>query len=158
MSSTSSSDDTIRKIDSINHDIDLEDSAQVRNTTTGFGRRDSLVRQASLDRVQNEGIKRRNTIRHRHELEKKSVLCKQLLQRLNDDGVQLIKAGVGDDIGKVNGMEEQTQLRLSMIINCSGSHFIFHRVKFELLLWGLVPHSGTPTPSIYFKRAAHIRM
>ena len=42
-----------------------------------FGRRDSLVKQASLDRIQLEGIKRRNTIRHRKQLEK-SILCKQV--------------------------------------------------------------------------------
>lgn len=46
-------------------------------STTKFGRRDSLVKQASLDRIQLEGIKRRNTIRHRKQLEK-SILCKQV--------------------------------------------------------------------------------
>jgi hypothetical protein len=44
---------------------------------TKFGRRDSLVKQASLDRIQIEGIKRRNTIKHRKQLEK-SILCKQV--------------------------------------------------------------------------------
>lgn len=45
--------------------------------TAKFGRRDSLVKQASLDRIQLEGIKRRNTVRHRKQLEK-SILCKQV--------------------------------------------------------------------------------
>lgn len=52
-------------------------STTTSTTNNKFGRRDSLVKQASLDRIQLEGIKRRNTIRHRKQLEK-SILCKQV--------------------------------------------------------------------------------
>ncbi|CAD5215741.1 unnamed protein product [Bursaphelenchus xylophilus] len=75
--------------------------------TSKFGRRDSLVKQASLDRIQIEGIKRQNTIRHRRELEK-SILAKQLLNRLNDDSIELVKSA-----------EDQEKLKLSVLINSS---------------------------------------
>ncbi|KAI6184402.1 Tryptophan hydroxylase 1 [Aphelenchoides bicaudatus] len=76
--------------------------------TTKFGRRDSLVKQASLDRIQLEGIKRRNTVRHRKQLEK-SILCKQLLQRLSDESIELI-----------HGLKEEGQQEeLSLVVNSS---------------------------------------
>uniref|UniRef100_A0A915DYW4 Biopterin-dependent aromatic amino acid hydroxylase family profile domain-containing protein n=1 Tax=Ditylenchus dipsaci TaxID=166011 RepID=A0A915DYW4_9BILA len=92
-------------------------SPATRPPLSVFGRRDSLVRQASVDRLQNEGIKRRNTIRNRKELEKKSVLSKQLLQLLNDEGMDLIKNCSEDMNSSVD--EQHNQLHLSIIINCS---------------------------------------
>ncbi|CAD5211390.1 unnamed protein product [Bursaphelenchus okinawaensis] len=73
--------------------------------TSKFGRRDSLVRQASVDRIQMEGIKRQNTIKHRRELEK-SILAKQLLNRLNDDSIELVRSAT-----------DQERLKLSVLIN-----------------------------------------
>ncbi|KAI6226226.1 Tryptophan hydroxylase 1 [Aphelenchoides fujianensis] len=74
-------------------------------TSGKFGRRDSLVRQASLDRLQHEGVKRKNTIKQRRELEK-SFVGKQLIQRLNDEGVSLL-----------NSLDESKQADLSLIVN-----------------------------------------
>ncbi|KAK0394930.1 hypothetical protein QR680_001016 [Steinernema hermaphroditum] len=51
-------------------------------------RRDSLVRQASEDRQAIEGLKRKNTQNHRQQLEK--TRGKRILERLNDEGVDLI--------------------------------------------------------------------
>ncbi|KAI6218253.1 Biopterin-dependent aromatic amino acid hydroxylase [Aphelenchoides besseyi] len=74
-------------------------------TRPKFGRRDSLVRQASVERQAHEGIKRKNTIKQRHELEK-SIVGKQLIQRLNDEGVLLL-----------NSLDEGTYVDLSLVIN-----------------------------------------
>uniref|UniRef100_A0A914BYH3 Biopterin-dependent aromatic amino acid hydroxylase family profile domain-containing protein n=1 Tax=Acrobeloides nanus TaxID=290746 RepID=A0A914BYH3_9BILA len=73
-----------------------------------FGRRDSLVTQASIDRVQNEELRIRTKLRHRRELER-SISFKQLLFKLNDDGVELLKTASDLD-----------QLRISMIVNSVG--------------------------------------
>lgn len=43
--------------------------AQYFQDPSKFGARDSLVRQASIDRLQNEGIRRCSTLKHRKELE-----------------------------------------------------------------------------------------
>ncbi|KAL3102274.1 hypothetical protein niasHS_003683 [Heterodera schachtii] len=51
------------------------------NKSLSFCRRDSLIKQASLDRVQNEGLRRQNTLLSRQELERQA-LCKPV--RLNN--------------------------------------------------------------------------
>ncbi|KAH7714127.1 Protein CAT-2 [Aphelenchoides avenae] len=59
----------------------------------------------SVDRVQNEGLKRQNTLRKRRELEKSS-LSRQLLQKVNDDGIELIKEA-----------NDRQHLGLALVIN-----------------------------------------
>ncbi|TMS34216.1 hypothetical protein L596_001850 [Steinernema carpocapsae] len=63
-------------------------------------RRDSLVRQASEDRQAIEGLKRKNTQSHRQQLEKSRG--RRILDKLNDEGVDLIWASGEDDCMKFN--------------------------------------------------------
>ncbi|CAJ0945854.1 unnamed protein product, partial [Mesorhabditis belari] len=55
-------------------------------------RRYSLVHQASIERFANEGLKRGNTVKRRQQLQGGIPHGKQILQRLNDEGVDLIWA------------------------------------------------------------------
>lgn len=64
----------------------------------------------SVDRVQNEGLKRQNTLRKRRELEKSS-LSRQLLQKVNDDGIELIKEA-----------NDRQHLGLALVINSGGNY------------------------------------
>lgn len=54
-----------------------------------YGRRDSLVYQASIERDEIEGIKRRNTITKRKELSEQ-ISFKNVLEKLDDDSLELI--------------------------------------------------------------------
>uniref|UniRef100_A0A914I7R2 Biopterin-dependent aromatic amino acid hydroxylase family profile domain-containing protein n=1 Tax=Globodera rostochiensis TaxID=31243 RepID=A0A914I7R2_GLORO len=85
-----------------------------------FGRRDSLIKQASLDRVQNEGLRRQNTILETSgnlikpwgAFQKSLSLCIftfSLLQRLNDDGIELIRAA-----------SDERAMHLVISLHCSG--------------------------------------
>jgi len=56
-----------------------------------FGRRDSLVKQASIERVRNEGLKRCDTIRRRQEFAKSTHLAKQLISCLSYDAISVLK-------------------------------------------------------------------
>ncbi|VBB34063.1 unnamed protein product [Acanthocheilonema viteae] len=54
-----------------------------------FGRRDSLVHQASVDRLQNAAIKQQNVEKHRREIAE-SLEYARILKLLNDEGIELI--------------------------------------------------------------------
>ncbi|KAL7080756.1 hypothetical protein ACQ4LE_000900 [Meloidogyne hapla] len=112
-----------------------------------FGRRDSLIKQASLDREQNEGLKRQNTLRSRKELERSLTICKPLLQRLNDDSVELIK----------NAHEEE-QLNLLLILNCLGdSREILQSALQRFLSIGLYLNNLEIIPEIDYSEQVEMR-
>lgn len=74
---------------------------------SGYGRRDSLIHQASVEKNQNEGIRRQNTIKKRKELSRQ-VSFKEVIEKLNDDGLELIRS-----------TDEAKILKLDLIINSS---------------------------------------
>uniref|UniRef100_A0AC35TTT0 BH4_AAA_HYDROXYL_2 domain-containing protein n=1 Tax=Rhabditophanes sp. KR3021 TaxID=114890 RepID=A0AC35TTT0_9BILA len=65
-------------------------------------RRDTLVRQASLDRINNDCLKRRNTIKGRQAL--KQIESKEFLEILSDEGVRVI-----------NAVDHEDEIRLAVI-------------------------------------------
>ena len=73
----------------------------------GYARRDSLIHQASIERGQNEGIRRQNTIKKRKELSRQ-VSFKEVIEKLNDDGLELIRS-----------TDDAKLLKLDLIINSS---------------------------------------
>uniref|UniRef100_A0A7E4W081 BH4_AAA_HYDROXYL_2 domain-containing protein n=1 Tax=Panagrellus redivivus TaxID=6233 RepID=A0A7E4W081_PANRE len=74
---------------------------------SSYGRRDSLVYQASIERGQNEGIRRSNTIKRRKELST-AISKLDVLEKLNDSGLDILRSA---DDGSV--------LRLNVIFNCA---------------------------------------
>ncbi|VDM48078.1 unnamed protein product [Toxocara canis] len=60
-----------------------------------FGARDSLVRQASIDRMQNEGVRRFSMLKHRKELEQQ-LHSIPIFSQLNDEGIELIWSSKDD--------------------------------------------------------------
>ncbi|KAL3093185.1 hypothetical protein niasHT_022635 [Heterodera trifolii] len=65
------------------------------NKSLSFFRRDSLIKQASLDRVQNEGLRRQNTLLGRQELERQA-LCKPV--RLIGHCIELIRTASDEKV------------------------------------------------------------
>ncbi|EFO26336.1 tryptophan hydroxylase 1 [Loa loa] len=83
-----------------------------------FGRRDSLVRQASLDRLQNAAIKQQNVEKHRKEIAESPEYAR-ILKELNDEGIELIwsfDADVPIRIAVVLAAEEDSAQFLSTIL------------------------------------------
>uniref|UniRef100_A0A915Q428 Biopterin-dependent aromatic amino acid hydroxylase family profile domain-containing protein n=1 Tax=Setaria digitata TaxID=48799 RepID=A0A915Q428_9BILA len=60
-----------------------------------YGKRDSLVRQASVDRLQNAAIKQQNVEKYRKEIVDSSEYAR-ILKKLNDEGVELIRTSEVD--------------------------------------------------------------
>ncbi|KAF7639101.1 BH4_AAA_HYDROXYL_2 domain-containing protein [Meloidogyne graminicola] len=77
-----------------------------------FARRDSLIKQASLDREQNEGLRRQNTLRSQKD-QRLLTLCKPLLQCLTNHSIKLIK-----------NANEEGQLNLLVILHCLGEEIL----------------------------------
>nr|CAD2150989.1 unnamed protein product [Meloidogyne enterolobii] len=113
-----------------------------------FGRRDSLIKQASIDREQNEGIRRQNTLRSRKELERSLTICKTLLKCLNDESVELIK----------NASEEE-QLNLLLILNCLGENNreILQSALQQFLSIGLYLNNLEIIPELEYSRNLEMR-
>jgi len=77
-----------------------------RRMPAGYGgRRNSLIWQASIEKGQNEGLRRQNTIKKRTELSRQ-VSFKEVIEKLNDSGLELIQSS-----------DDSTLLKLDLIIN-----------------------------------------
>uniref|UniRef100_A0A0R3RJN0 BH4_AAA_HYDROXYL_2 domain-containing protein n=1 Tax=Elaeophora elaphi TaxID=1147741 RepID=A0A0R3RJN0_9BILA len=83
-----------------------------------FGRRDSLVRQASVDRLQNAAIKQQSVEKHRKEIAESAEYAR-ILKELNDEGIELIWSSGADipmRIAVILAAEEDSTQFLSTIL------------------------------------------
>uniref|UniRef100_A0AC34R2I1 Biopterin-dependent aromatic amino acid hydroxylase family profile domain-containing protein n=1 Tax=Panagrolaimus sp. JU765 TaxID=591449 RepID=A0AC34R2I1_9BILA len=83
-----------------------------------YGRRDSLIYQASIERDEIEGIKRRNTITKRKELSRQ-ISFTNVLEKLDDEGLEFIKQTNDNDflhlIVMINTFHDSLTVLVEMI-------------------------------------------